>query len=120
MAGPIMTKFGIHVYRSWNGSYLKKISPTTTQHFGGLGCTKFTNLGKLPNHWTDREQIWHMYPDSSGNELRPNKINSSRHQGHWGEVRGSQIQKCQRCHTTGPIWTKFGTRVQIHLEMDLG
>ena len=38
----------------------------------GLGGQQFKNLGKLPNHWNDRDQIWHMYTDSSGNGHRLN------------------------------------------------
>ena len=74
-----------HAYadRSENGSYLKKIDPTTTQgtFWGVYGVKKVTNLGKIPNHWTDRDQIWHTYADSSRNGCRLKKCNPSRHQG---------------------------------------
>ena len=36
--------------------------------------SKFTNLGKLPNHWTDRDAIWHTYADLSGIGATLNKI----------------------------------------------
>ena len=61
--------------RSGNGSYLKKIDPTTTQgaFWGFGGGKKVTNLGKIPNRCTDLDQIWHMYADSSGNGCRLKK-----------------------------------------------
>ena len=81
-----------HAYadRSENGSYLKKSDPTTTQGaFGGVyGVKKVTNLGKIPNHWTDRDQIRHTYADSSGNGHRLNKLTGSRPQGAFGRGLG--------------------------------
>ena len=65
-AGPLMTKFGVHlwVYLGMVPT-LKKSSSTTTQgHWGGgLGCKQFTNLGKLPNYWTDPDQMCHTCAD---------------------------------------------------------
>ena len=67
-----------HAYadRSENGSYLKKLTPRQPRgHFGGfIGVKKVTNLGKIPNHWTDRDQIWHTYADSSRNGCRLKKV----------------------------------------------
>ena len=38
-----------------------------------------------------------------------------------GGFRGSKIQKSGKSNNTaGPIGTKFGTRLQIHLGMDIG
>ena len=60
----------------------------------GLGGHQFINLGKPPNYWTDRDQTWHTYTDSSGNGHMLNKINPSSPKGHLKGVWGSQIQKC--------------------------
>ena len=35
--------------------------------FGGDQEHTFKNVGKKPNSWTDREQLWHTYAYSSGN-----------------------------------------------------
>ena len=35
-------------------------------------------------------------------------------------IGGSQIQVWKSCQTAGPIGTKFGTRLWIHLGMDIG
>ena len=37
-----------------------------------------------------------------------------------GGFSGSQIYVWGRCQTDGPIGTKFGTRLWIHLGMDIG
>ena len=37
---------------------------------GGFRGQKLKNGGNLLNGWTDWHQIWHTYPDSSGNEHR--------------------------------------------------
>ena len=37
-----------------------------------------------------------------------------------GGVRGSQIQVSGSCQKAGPIGTKFGTPLWIHLGMDIG
>ena len=85
-----------------------------------------TNLAqiqeKLPNRWTDWHQIWHTCADSSGNGYLPNQLNLKTHGGISGGFRGSQIQKSWElgCQTTGPIRTKFGTRLRIRLGMDVG
>ncbi len=75
-----------HAYadRSENGSYLKKIDPTTTQgaFWGVYGVKKVTNLGKIPNHWTDRDQIWPTYADSSRNGCRLKKVTPRDIKGH--------------------------------------
>ncbi len=42
-------------------------------------------------------------------------------EGHFGGFSGVTNQKVWGgCQTTGPIGTKFGTRLRIHLEMDIG
>ena len=40
----------------------------------GLVGHKFINLGKLPNYWNDRDQIWRTYTDSPGNGHRLNQL----------------------------------------------
>ena len=32
-----------------------------------LGDHTYKNVGKMPDIWTDRDQIWHTYAYSSGN-----------------------------------------------------
>ena len=34
----------------------------------------YTNVGNMPNTWTDRDQIWRTYADSSGNGHELKKI----------------------------------------------
>ena len=70
-AVPIGTKFGTRMHSSGNGHELTINSLIPEGHVG-LGSHHFTNLGKLPNHWTDRDRIWHTYADSSGNGSRLN------------------------------------------------
>ena len=83
-----------------------------------------TNLAqiqeKLPNRWTDWHQIWHTCADSSGNGYVPNQLNLKTQGDISGGCRGLQIQKSWGCQTTGPIGTKFGTRLRIRLGMDIG
>ena len=65
-----------YAYSSGNGHELKQMNPSITDgHGGGVNRGhQFINLGKLPNHWTDRDQIWHTHTDSSGNGNRLNKL----------------------------------------------
>ena len=74
---------------------------------GGLGCHKFKSLGKLSNSWTDWQNIWHTSADPPGNGYTPNT--GVKH----SKVLGS-------CQTTGPTGTNFGSRLRIHLGMDIG
>ena len=57
------------------GSGRKKNSPVGRK--GALGGVlrgqELTNVGKLPNRWTDRNQIWHTYADSFRSECRLKK-----------------------------------------------
>ena len=74
----------------------------------------------VANHWTDRDQIWNTYADSSGNGHRLNKINLSSAKGYLKGVRGvTHTKMWERCQTSGPIGTTFGTRMHIHLGMDI-
>ena len=83
----------------------------------GLGGHTLKNVGKIPNSWTDQDQIWHTYcMHSSGNGHELNKL-TLRYPRGMG-VRGSSIKKSGiSFQTTGPIGTKFGT--QIHQGMDI-
>ena len=86
----------------------------------GLGGHQFIDLGKLPNHWTDRDQMWHTYTDSSGNGHRLNKINPSSAKGAFGGGQGVTNSKMwERSQTAGPLGNNFGTRMHIHLGMDM-
>ena len=62
-------------YASVNGHVLN-INPLIPEGHGRLGGRQFINLGKLPNHWTDRDQIRHAYTDSQVNGRRLNKLTS--------------------------------------------
>ena len=44
-------------------------------HLEEVRVHKFQNVGKMPNIWTDRKQIWDTYAYSSGNGHELNKIN---------------------------------------------
>ena len=73
---------------------------------------------RLSNDWTDWHQIWYTFADSSGNGHRLNTIRPST----WGGgVRGgvTNSKVRGRCQMAGPIGIKFGTHVQIHLEMGI-
>ena len=82
-----------------------------------------TNLAqiqeKLPNGWTDWHQMWHTCADSSGIGYMPDKLNLKTQGGILGGFRGSQIQKSGRLSNTGPICTKFDTRLRNRLGMDI-
>ena len=88
---------------------------------GGLGGQKYKSLKNLPNGWTDWHQIWYTSPDSSRNGHRLKTISPSIHQvafsGGLG-VKNSKVWKIYQ--TVGPIGTKLGTRLQIHMGMDIG
>ena len=84
-AGPIGAKFGTRMH-----GQEQNINPLIPEGHGGLGGHQFINLGKLPNHWTYRAQIWHTYTDSSGNGHRLTKIIPPAPRGIW---RGSGDHK---------------------------
>ena len=78
-------------------------------------------MGKLSNGWTDWHQFWYTSADSSGNVHRLNTIRPSIPRGYFGGggygVTTSKV--LGSCQTAGPIGTKFGTHLQIHLGMDI-
>ena len=88
-AGPIGTKFGARVWE-WT---LTKINPLIPEWHGGSWGHQFINLGKLLNHWTDRDQIRHTYADSSGNRHWLNKLTYLAPRGIWRGLKGPHIQK---------------------------
>ena len=49
----------------------------------GLESHTLKHVGKIPNSWTDRDQIWHTYAYSSGNghELNINRLIPEGHGG---------------------------------------
>ena len=69
-AGPIVKKFGTRMQ--------------IRLHVNGHSI----NLEKLPNHWTHRDQIWHMYTDSSGYGHGLNKLTPRAPRGIWTESGG--------------------------------
>ena len=82
----------------------------------GLGGHTFNNLGTMPNSCTDLEQIWHTYAYSSENGHEP-KLNPLI-PGGLGD-RGSSIHTSGKASkTTGPIRTKFDSRMQIRLHVN--
>ena len=84
-------------------------------------CQTFNSLWKLSNGCTDWHNIWYTSAASSGNGHRINTICPTPQAAfRGGGVRGSQIQFCENCQTAGPIGTKFGTNMCIHLGMDIG
>ena len=96
VCGPIRTTFGthmqIHIERVMCG---KKNSPCNLGGtWGVLRHKKLINVGKLPNRWTDRHQIFHTYADSFRNEHRLNIFTHLTPKGGiLGGFRGSTIQK---------------------------
>ena len=105
---------------SGNGHRLNTIPPTMPWlHFGGgRGGHKFKSLLKLSNSWTDWHHVWYTSADSSWNGHRLNVICPST----FGEGGGLGVTNSKvrgRCETAGPIATKFGTHVHIHLGMDI-
>ena len=87
-----------------------------------LGHT-FKSQGKLSNGWTDWYQLWFTSADSSGDGHRLNTRRPSTPQGACrigGWVTGYKFKSLGKLSSAGPIGTKFGIRLWIHLEMDIG
>ena len=89
---------------------------------GGLGGQKCKSLENLPNGWTDWHQISYTSADLSRNGHRLKQLAPRYTRGHLGGgglgVKNSKVWKIYQ--TVGPIGTKFGTRLQIHMGMDIG
>ena len=69
----------------------------------------------MPNSWTDQDRIWHT---GNGHGL---KISTPLEpQGAFGGDHGVTNSKMwERSQTAGPIGNTFGTRMHIHLGMDM-
>ena len=87
---------------------------------GGLGCHKFKSLGRLSNGWIDWYQIWHTSADPSWNGYTPKKLPLETQVGHFGFFGVKHLNVWGSCQTAGPIGTNFGSRLRIHLGMDIG
>ena len=84
---------------------------------GGLGGKKCKSLENLPNGCIDWHQIWYTSADLSRNGHRLKTISPSIHQGAFWVVLGVKNSKVWKIYqTVGPI----GTRLQIHMGMDIG
>ena len=109
---------------SGNGHRLNTSRPSITQgHFGGgLGCHTFKSLGKLSNGWTDWHQIWHTSADPSGNGYTSNELPLETQGNTWGGggLGGKQSKVLGSCQMAGPIGTNFGSRLRIHIGMNIG
>ena len=84
---------------------------------GGLGGHKFKTLGKLSN-WHQR---WFTSEDSSGNGhgLNTSRPSITRVACGGGGMGVTNSKVWGRCQTAGPIGTNFGSRLRIHLGMDI-
>ena len=106
---------------SENGYTPNKL-PLETQgwHLGVLGGQTFKSLGKQSNGWTDWHQLWYTSAESSGNGHRLITSCPSISQGAFGRGGGLGVTNSKvwgSCQTAGPICTKLGIHVQIHLRM---
>ena len=72
--------------------------------------------------WSDRDQIWHTHADSPRKGSGQNKNLPRVMQGEFGGggLGGQKLKMWEICQMAGPISTKFGTHVRIHLGMDIG
>ena len=105
----------------WEWIYAKQIALRDTRgHLGGIGGQTFKSQGKLSNRWTDWHQLWFTSADSSGNWHRLNTSHPSIPQGACRGLGGHTFKILGSYQTAGPIGTKFGARLWIHLGMDIG
>ena len=71
--------------------------------------------------WSDRDQIWHTHADSPRKGSGQNKnLPRVTQGGICVGFRGQKFKMWEICQMAGPISTKFGTHVRIHLGMDIG
>ena len=82
---------------------------------GGFRGSHIQKSG-LSKGWTDWHQMWFTSANSSGNGHRLNTICPSTLGGGLG---GHKFKNQGKIQTAGPIGTKFGTHVYIHLGMDI-
>ena len=85
------------------------------------GFQKCKSQENLPSGCTDWHQICYTSADSCGNGHRLKIISPPIPQGaFWGVLGGHKMQKVWKIYqTAGPIGTKFGKHLQIHLAMDI-
>ena len=84
-------------------------------------CVCLSVTYRRQNGWTDHYQILRAYADRSGNGSYLKKIDPTTTQGaFWGFGGVKKSQIWERFQTAAPIWTKFGTCMQIHRGMDVG
>ena len=84
---------------------------------GVLRGQQFKSIGKL----SDWHQLWFTSADSSGNGHRAKYKSPLNNPGAFGGGGGRGVTNSkvlESCQTAGPIGTKFGTHLQIHLGMD--
>ena len=80
----------------WEWTFELKINPLIPEGHVELGGHLLTNLGKLPNHWTGQDQIWHTYTDSPGNGHRLQKLTLRAPMGIWRGSRGHQFKNVRK------------------------
>ena len=94
------------------GVFLHESAPTAAKNRTNLSSHRRSCRKRL-------DRSGHTYADSSGNGHWLKKINLSSPKGYLEGVRGHKYKNVERCQTSGPIGTKFGTRMHIHLGMDM-
>ena len=67
---------------------------------------QFINLGRLPNHWTDRDTIWHTYTNLPGNG-HMQKINPSSPKGHLKGVGGHKFKNVGKMPSSWTDWEQI-------------
>ena len=88
----------------------------------GFRGKQFKSPGKSANGWTDWHHIWYTSADSSGNghTAKLKTFCPSIHQGAIGGGGGGlRSKKSGSCQTVELIGNKLGTRLQIHLGIDI-
>ena len=67
----------------------------------------------MPNRWTDRDQIWHMYADSSGNVHKLNNSPLKTPRGMGGGVWGNKFESVGNLPLIGPTcnMTDYATTI---------
>ena len=109
-----------YAYSSGNGHELNKYLHTRgAWGLAGLGGHQFIHLGKLPNGWNDRDQIWRTYTDTPGNGHMLTKFAPRAPRGLWSGQGVTNLKMWEIDQTAVPIRTTFGTRMHIHLGMDM-
>ena len=92
--------------------YVKQIAPRDTRGavWGVLGGQQLKSLGKLSD--------WHQLWFTSADIRQTNCL--SRYKGTWGVLGVKHSKAWASCQTVGPIDTKSGSCLRIHLGVDIG